>query len=247
MPSYYKLLRQGLKHYDFTYKVGLNELQEPFNPDPSCGPGGLYFSEEKDILDWLNLYEDTEWIAPVELCKDSKVVTMKGKLKTNKFSLGPLQTIEDYLVGKELSAVRQNGRLLAYVKEQTPEICLAAVRQNGYLLSEVNEQTPEICLAAVRQNGLALAYVNEQTPEICLEAVRQDGFALRYVKEQTPEICLAAVHQNGDAIIYIRYKTPDIYLATMKQYRVTHAVPAPQPQSSDLAMPSIPRDPLVAE
>ena len=45
-----------------------------------------------------------------------------------------------------LTAVTQNGWLVRYVKEQTPEICLAAVKQNGWTLEYVKKQTPEIYL-----------------------------------------------------------------------------------------------------
>lgn len=59
------------------------------------------------------------------------------------------------------------------------------LKQNGYVLKYVKEQTPEICLAAVKQNGCALKYVKEQTPEICLSAVKQDSNALKYVKSKS--------------------------------------------------------------
>ena len=50
---------------------------------------------------------------------------------------------------------------LYFVKEQTPEVCLAAVQQYGLTLRLVREQTPEICLAAVQNNSLALHYVKD--------------------------------------------------------------------------------------
>jgi len=40
---------------------------------------------------------------------------------------------------------------LAYVRDQTPEICKAAVEQDGYALKYVEDQTPEICKAAVER------------------------------------------------------------------------------------------------
>ena len=55
---------------------------------------------------------------------------------------------------------------------------LEMVKQDGMLLTYVHNQTPEICLEAVRQNSYALQYIHNQTPELCLEAVKQDGYAL---------------------------------------------------------------------
>ena len=64
------------------------------------------------------------------------------------------------------------------------KMCLTAVKQNGYVLEYVKEQTDEICLAAVKRNSGALDYVIKQTDEICLAAVKQDGYALQYVKNK---------------------------------------------------------------
>jgi hypothetical protein len=58
----------------------------------------------------------------------------------------------------ELQKVKQNGNVLYYIKEQTPELCLAAVQQYGWALDYVKEQTPEICLAAVKQCGTDCLY-----------------------------------------------------------------------------------------
>src|SRR5574344_635628 len=101
-----------------------------------------------------------------------------------------------------------------------PKYCLEAVKQNGYVLEYVKEQTPEICLEAVKQNGHALEYVKEQTPEICLEAVKQNGYALEYVKEQTHEICLEAIKDNGLALRWVKNQTP-LIIHYLKKYNIT--------------------------
>ena len=44
--------------------------------------------------------------------------------------------------------MQQNGKILEYVKEQTPEICLAAVRQYGEALQYVINKTPQLCKVA---------------------------------------------------------------------------------------------------
>ena len=94
----------------------------------------------------------------------------------------------------DIQKVTHCGMDLQFIKEQTPELCLAAVQQNEQALEYVKVQTPELCLAAVQQNGYALEYVKVQTSEICLAAVQQNGYALHFVKEQTPELGLAAVN-----------------------------------------------------
>ena len=91
--------------------------------------------------------------------------------------------IIDYDGKEALEAVKQDGDLLQYVKDQTSEICLEAVKRNGDSLQYVKEQTSEICLEAVKQNGYSLRYVKEQTSEICLEAVKRNELSLRYVNK----------------------------------------------------------------
>jgi hypothetical protein len=40
-----------------------------------------------------------------------------------------------------MEAVRQDGRALQYVKDQTPEICMEAVKQNSRAVQFVKDQT----------------------------------------------------------------------------------------------------------
>jgi hypothetical protein len=61
------------------------------------------------------------------------------------------------------------------------EADLQRVTQYGNDLAFVEEQTPEICLAAVKRCQWALCYVNDQTYDLCLEAIKQN------VKKQTHE------------------------------------------------------------
>jgi hypothetical protein len=51
------------------------------------------------------------------------------------------------------------GSMLAHVKNQTPEICLAAVNANSFAIKFVKNQTNFLCIHAVKQNGCALVFV----------------------------------------------------------------------------------------
>jgi hypothetical protein len=115
---------------------------------------------------------------------------------------GTEKDITNYEGDEALEAVKEDGYALTYVKEQTPEICLAAVKEDGHALQYVKEQTPEICLAAVKEDGHALQYVKEQTPEICLTAVKEESYALKYVDksifEKDDRVKLTT--ENGETI-----------------------------------------------
>lgn len=45
----------------------------------------------------------------------------------------------------DLEAVKQNGRALEYVREQTPELCMEAVKQNGRALRFVQTEFISEC------------------------------------------------------------------------------------------------------
>ena len=62
-------------------------------------------------------------------------------------------------VESDIERVKRDWRELEFVKDQTPEICLAAVQQNECALQYIKKQTPEICTVAVKKNGYALALV----------------------------------------------------------------------------------------
>jgi hypothetical protein len=60
---------------------------------------------------------------------------------------------------------------------------MAAVQECGYALKYVREQTPEICMAAVQKDGYyALKYVKEQTPGLCMVAINQNPHSIVYAK-----------------------------------------------------------------
>ena len=53
-----KCLNNELKHFDFHYKIGLNEDIIPFNPSGSCKLGGLYFTTNEHISKFWTKYSD---------------------------------------------------------------------------------------------------------------------------------------------------------------------------------------------
>jgi len=234
--KWYKVIRENMNHNGFRYKIGLNVDFIKFNPFGSCQPGGLYFTNAKNLHKFLDY---GELIADIELPPDARVYKDpdEDKWKADRLVVKSVCEFKDHPLFKDhdwclevvkynglllqyvkkqsskicLAAVRENGMALRFVKKQSSKICLTAVRQCGFALEYVKRQTNTICLAAVRQNGYTLELVKNQTYKICLEAVKQDGLAIEYVKNQTHELCLMAVKRNGQAWDYITYKTPELY------------------------------------
>ena len=155
-PAYVKLIRKDRTHNGLVLIEGLNSLKpgETFDPNRSCGPGGLYFCKEEDVGRWIGLYkQDLGFIATVTLCSDSTVITMEmdHKLKTDRFLLGVFQPIEDYLTAEKILHIVQQ-HTLAYIPHslRTFNVCVAAVNHTWCAFEHVPNalRTPELCLAA---------------------------------------------------------------------------------------------------
>lgn len=231
MTRYFKLLRKDLTHHGFSYKEGLNVLNMPFD-ESACGgrPGGLYFSEEKDILSWLHYYDDYEWITEVTIPPGARGVVLQGELKADRIICGPFMRLSTWKAQfTELDLVTRFGMSLLFVEEQTPAVCVAAIKRRSEELLCVNEQDHYTCLCAVETDGMALAFVENRTPMICLAAVLQCRDALQFVPEitpaialliadrQTPAMCLDAVRKEGRALQVVREQTPEICMAAIQQ------------------------------
>ena len=81
--------------------------------------------------------------------------------------------------------ITASGKNRAYLDSipnfPTEAEALEAVKRNGDVLQYVKDQSEAVCLEAVKRNGDGLQYVKDQSEAVCLEAVKNDGDALRYV------------------------------------------------------------------
>jgi hypothetical protein len=206
-----KCLNNELTHWNFQYKIGLNEDCLPFKPTGSCNPGGLYFTTAEYINDFLDYGLN---IAVIELCTDAEFyIDPEGiKFKTNKFIIKEILPQTEELCKL---AIRQNANSLKHVQEQTNELCRMAIQQNIWALQYVQEQTDELCRLAVQQSGMVLEYVQKQTDELCKLAVQQNGLALKFVQEQTEELCRLAVQQNGMALLFVIVKEQNYEICSL--------------------------------
>jgi hypothetical protein len=92
----------------------MNILYQPFNSRKVCGPGGLYFCEERDYRKWLE-YGDKKMVYmwDVEIPDDAIVVVMDEKVKTDKFILSNKRCI--YLRDRPILPYVVLGGVVAYM------------------------------------------------------------------------------------------------------------------------------------
>ena len=80
----YKILNNTLCHYNFQYKEGLNIDTVVFNPTNKCQSGGLYFCEEKFLINYISYGIK---IATVEILDDARIYVESKKFKADKLIL----------------------------------------------------------------------------------------------------------------------------------------------------------------
>lgn len=116
-----------------------------------------------------------------------------------------------------LNAVKQDGKLIRFIDEQTPELCLLAVMHDPHAIEFIKNQTRELCLLAVRKDGLSIDRIRNQTEELCIEAVKEFGKALEYIRVQNVNICMEAVKKDYEALIYAKHITDEMEEEAVKQ------------------------------
>ena len=88
--KYYKITNAEENHHGFQYQDGLNVLKEPFNENPKdhCCAGGLYFTDIKNIFEFLNY---GIYVREVRLPIDHpkfKMIKDENKYRANMIILG---------------------------------------------------------------------------------------------------------------------------------------------------------------
>lgn len=160
----------GFEKKDFSSPLEFRKAAEDFilNDNKKFKDAMLayYCTEEPDCLcDWTDHDE-----------YDTSQINLPGRLFYLPAGWKGRRTVNP-VISKEnaLKEVKRNGLLLRWVKEQTPEICMAAVKQNGEALQWVKEQTPEMCAAAMLENPNAEKYA-EWKPEYKEPEADENGF-----------------------------------------------------------------------
>lgn len=231
---FYKLINANMRNRNFTFRLGLNILEEEFS-EILCQSGGLHFTNLKHVAYWAaNMFDFDSLVFKVEIPEDARVFppldSDDNKWKADKIiiseGVGLMEFAEKNGLGWYLT--RQRPHWLTHMK-QTYELCFSAVNADGTVLSHVRgecERYDEICLAAVRQDGMALEYVRPadlatdyKYEEICLVAIRDKSQAINYIDADHPladQIYSAVFERDSTAINDIKYPTFKMYLAAVR-------------------------------
>jgi hypothetical protein len=156
----YKVLRNDMRHYDYTYKLGLNVIK-PFNIQEHCSAGGFYVTDKDNLELYLNYGEN---IATISLPDTALIYLENNKIKVNELIIENMVTISEYYTNLDkkcqYDAIKQNGLLIQYIINPCKEVQLLAVNQNGCAVKYIINPCKEVQLAALNQNGYSIENVN---------------------------------------------------------------------------------------
>ncbi|NBX75063.1 MAG: hypothetical protein EBQ92_00715 [Proteobacteria bacterium] len=220
---FYKFLRDDLKHFDYTYKNGLNIDPVPFYPFGKCQAGGMYFCEEMRSPIYIGCYG--KYYSTVTIPDDAFVCVENYKFKANKIYLDEIKEIGSIENVKfwelVLSIYPQHLDLIHPSNPVYEKMCECAIKNNGFVLRKIgkNVTDPELyfklCEISVKQSPEYIIYVSknmmsdEQYKQICRIIVETHSTGLRFI-DQTHELCKFAVQKFGCAINYVKVQTPEL-------------------------------------
>lgn len=78
-------------------------------------------------------------------------------------------------------AVERDGRLLAFVQNQTPQQCLTAVRQTPLAIDHCQRQTDELCWLALKADANVFPLIRRPSWLMCFYAVFKNFYILKYI------------------------------------------------------------------
>lgn len=182
--TFVKMTNTDERHGAMKYETGLNTDCVPFDWTGECKTGGLYFTEESRIPDFLYWGEN---VRKVTVPDSALVYIEENKYKTNKFILGEKETLEKYLSSKDgyqlFKMLQRDWLILHYINDRPEDFYINVVESMPNSLCVIKNQTKEICMAAVQKNPATIIFVKNQTKELCKAAYLKNRETIRFVRD----------------------------------------------------------------
>jgi len=212
--TFFKLINKNRKHNNHQYVDGLNEDNIPFNPSGECVPGGLYFTIEEYLPDFINF---GYYVVRVFVLDDSQVyIEPEGKkFKANKIIVD-LKNKKDksellYKIIKncleKITFVSDDNIIFKYIlldSKDKPKLLDQIIEKLRNF--KVNNRLDEFILEYL------LLVLKEKIPDdVYLSIIiNNPNYELKFIPDEniTYEMCLYAVLKNNDILEYI----PNIHI-----------------------------------
>ena len=210
MTKYFKVLADDLIHHGYKYKLGLNIDILPFNAKDSCGPGGLYYTTEENVLLFS---EYGSLIAEVEPMGQIYEGPEGGKWKTDQLYVKSIVPITTWLSSKsrkfQYSMVKQDPNNIRYIIDPAEGVQLVAVKIYGNSIQYIKDPSEKVQLAAIN-NGADPFYIKNPSETVQLAIVKRRGYYIERFENPSEVMQMAAVEQHTDYIRYFKNPTESV-------------------------------------
>jgi len=254
-----RIINGDYTHYDHIYVHGKNKDKIPFNPSGSCLPGGLYFTTERCLIDFLYIIINNggKYIVPVSVPDDAQVYEDPegNKYKASKLfvHLNDKKTLDEYypelerIIFENIYLVDEyNIKYIAevlFMYKKPLQITNARLLKKDYY-----EILKKFFIMAVSKNGtlLALIPIEFRTADVCMPAVMNCGRAIEFVPADviTPKMYDIAISDDYRTLKCIpkEYISPEICMSVvMKHGRALRYIPD-ELLNDDICVAAINRD-----
>jgi len=233
-----KFFSEDLTCNGLKYKLGLN-----IDPNPSCGVGGLYYTDFANMAEYSNYgpilgfvtipdnvpivkVDGTQYKSPEIFI--TKFIKFKDWIADYTLDLLEKSHIRDPTLRSltmenpseevQLAAVNKNGRYIDCIKGPSEAVQLAAVKRNGESIQFIKDPSEAVQLAAVKEYGWSIEFIKDPSEAVQIAAVKEDGDSMQFIEDPSENVQLAAVTRDGGSIMHVDNPSESVKLAAVNQY-----------------------------
>lgn len=212
-----KFMNNNDRHFEMTYKTGVNKDVIEFDNTGCCSSGGIYVTTLGHSHNYSNSYGD--FARRVHIDDDALIYIESSKLKCNKVTLDE-KKLKDELMDELFSEYVRNKNVdqIAQVLSESPTFIK---------FFELNESTEELFMETVKKDVSFIRHIDfnrcmsNLTSNIAIELVRYSWTLLQHIpnKLKNYDMIMIAIEQNKNAILYINGEmmTEEIIMAVIKK------------------------------
>ncbi len=197
---FYKFLDENNSRKDMIYKIGHNVDPIPFDLDPICGPGGIYFCRQKDVPTWISYGPN---LATLTVPSSCMIVDCGDKLKAHEIVISKIEPwYENMEIGRLIAKKSDDCSILVNSvskKENKQDLYMRLIKWSVRLFPFIpkEDQTIDLCTYALKNNGTLLKHVRDdlKTNELYVMAVKNNFNALNFVPDEfiTNELVMTSI------------------------------------------------------
>ena len=143
-----------------------------------------------------------------------EVKVLLKQVKENPMLLEKIENPSDDII---MAAVKKNGNVIKFIKNQSFEMRKIAIESNPLSVQYMDDLEEELQVLAVKLLWNSLKYIKNPSYKVLEEAVKVKGWAIQYIEAPDEKLCLLAVNNDYDAIKYIKNPSKETQLMAIEK------------------------------